>query len=137
AVFSLDRKTLFTGDDDGNIFLYHVDTEKPIQTLHTVTSYPLIVPNDEQDRNLLLSPIQSLTLSKDGNILAAGRLDGKIILWDTKTKTFFTSFTYPNLLYKVLLSSDGRLLVSSDKKGTIILWDVTKKVPLRTIHATA
>jgi WD40 repeat protein len=48
-VLSPDGKTLFTGDDDGNIFLYDVDTEKPIQTLHTVTGYPLIVPNDEQE----------------------------------------------------------------------------------------
>ncbi len=83
AVFSRDGKTLITGSDDGKVVLWDIVQEKPTAILDTAV-YPVIKPIQEVYGSLL--SIQSLAISGDGRMIAAGRLDGVITLWDMKTK---------------------------------------------------
>src|SRR5205823_6346567 len=75
-----------------------------------------------------------LMLSRDGETLASGRLDGTIILWNLKTRKPFAQFTFPNRLDKLMLSADGQtVMAGGDEDGvTFALWNVVKgtSIPL-------
>src|SRR6266567_7243723 len=91
-MFSPDGTILFTGSEDGKVFLQDARSGKPLGTLDT-TRYPLLKPKHANDENLLA--IASLALSRDGSILATGRSDGSIILWNLKSETPLALFRYP------------------------------------------
>jgi WD40 repeat protein len=132
ALFSPDGKLLFTGDEHGQVLVQDAHTGKLLRTLPT-GSYPLLTPPNAQGKSL--AAIQSLALSKDGDKLAAGRLDGTIIIWNLKTgKPLAPPFKHPGLLHKVGLSADGRILASGGDGGTIVIWDVAKQTRLYLLH---
>jgi WD40 repeat protein len=104
-------------------------TGELIGTLDT-TIYPLRKLKQAGIESLL--SIQSLAFSRNGHILAAGRLDGTIILWDMKTRKPLAQFTYTNLLRKIVLSADGQILVASGDGNTFTLWNVAKRIVIHT-----
>jgi WD40 repeat protein/serine/threonine protein kinase len=126
-VFNADGTRVFAGSSDGKLLLYDVKTGKVIDTFDTA-SYPIVPNNSTRDD---LHTIESLALSQDGTKLAAGRLDGTIIVWDTRTKQSF-SFVDPHLLYRIALSSDGQTLAASEGGDIIALWNVTQRSLIRT-----
>ena len=131
AVFSSDGKTLFTGNDQGEIFPYDVTTRKAPGPLDTTKLYP---PRKAKPGEIeFLSSIRSLALSKNGTILAIGRQDGTILLWNTNTRNFVAHLHQTNLLQKIALSPDGQTVASVDDNGTIILWNVAKLQPSHTL----
>ncbi len=127
-VFNADGTLVFSGSIDGKVLLYDVRKGKFVDTLDTAR-YSIVPKKNVQDD---LRTIESLALSGDGRTLAAGRLDGTIILWDTRTKESF-AFVSPHLLYQIALSSDGRTLAASEGGDIITLWNVTKRTPIRTL----
>ncbi len=130
TVFTPDGRRVLAGNDDGKIIVEDVKTAKLITVLDTV-GYSLRTPKDQTSNNL--HSIQSLALSRDGTTLAAGRLDGTIILWNMKMGKSFVPFVYPTLLYKVILSTNGQVLAAVGSGNTIILWDIAKKIMLHSI----
>ncbi|WP_188989889.1 TIR domain-containing protein [Saccharopolyspora thermophila] len=70
--------------------------------------------------------IYSLAYSRDGKLLAAGRGDGAVLLWDTASRQPvgrpLTGHTGP--VGAVAFSPDGNLLASTGDDGTVRLWDV-------------
>ncbi len=129
ALFTPDGLMVLTGSENGKVLLQDAKTGKLIDTLDT-SSYPLLTPQNAAGKNL--SAIESLALS--GTTVAAGRLDGTIIVWDLQTRKFLALFKHPALLHKISLSSDGHILASGGDGGTIMLWDVAKQAPLRSLH---
>ena len=121
-VFSTDGTKLFTGSANGKIFLQNVATGRFIQMLDT-TRFPA-TPIGKQYGNPLA--IESLALGGKGKILASGRLDGTIVLWDTQKGEMLREFGKANPLYKIVLSSNGQVLASSGEGDTITIWDAAK-----------
>ena len=131
ALFSPNGKILLTGNDNNSVLLQDAHTGKLLDKL-TMAGFSPLAPKNAQDQNL--SALQSLALNSNGTVLAAGRLDGTIVLWNLKTKALLARFTFPGLLYKIVLSADGHFLVAGGDGGTIMLWDATKKRLLYSLH---
>ncbi|KAL4736602.1 hypothetical protein BDV11DRAFT_207472 [Aspergillus similis] len=69
-------------------------------------------------------PVQSVTFSPDGRLLASGSYDNTIKLWDPSTgelRQTLEGHSHP--VQSVTFSPDGRLLASGSYDNTIKLWD--------------
>ncbi len=124
VLFSPNGKTIFTGTDGGQVLLLDSSTGELQATLGDLSVYPL-----PQSPGRPLAAIESMALSGNGKILAAGRTDGTIFLWDWKTKKVLPAspLKYPGHLSKVMLSADGHLLAAGGDGGVVMLWDVGRQ----------
>ena len=122
-LFSSDGKTIFIGTDDGKVLLLDSGTGKLQATLDDVSAYPLPPLTGKQ-----MSAIKSIACSADGKILAAGRADGTILLWDLNTRRVLPTspLKYSGRLSKIMLSADGHLLVAGGDGKVVMLWDVIR-----------
>lgn len=85
----------------------------PWQCLHTLT------------RNNVLSNVNSIAISPDGNILASGNDDKSIIFWDLKTFGAIANIRgHSQAVKSVAFSPDGKLLATASDDKTIKIWDV-------------
>ncbi|MCI0709074.1 MAG: protein kinase [Chloroflexi bacterium] len=99
---------------------------------------PLLVSHILMDHQ---SPIQTLALSPDGDLLAsAGGFvgsadsDNAIRLWDTTTgELLHTLDQHLDVVTRVAFSPDGNWLASSSADTTVILWDLSGDVPAPTL----
>ena len=77
-------------------------------------------------KNFYSNSPNSKALSPDGKILALGKTDTTVELWDTHTGKLKTTLrNHKGWVSVVAFSPDGRLLVSSDHSNVINLWDAT------------
>lgn len=131
-VFDPAGRTIIAGSDNGQIFLEDAKTGNTIKTLDMPTSiYPLLNPKHGTYDNL--EAIQSLAISRDGRLLASGRYDGTVVLWDMQTgKPISPPFLHPNPVSKVMLSADGQILAIGGTT-TVQLWDVVKRTVISSI----
>jgi len=68
--------------------------------------------------------VNSLSLSGDGKLLAAGKDFGRVVLWDLQERKFLRAFeTGQGIVRAVALSPDGKLLVTGGN-SELKLWDV-------------
>jgi serine/threonine protein kinase/WD40 repeat protein/type II secretory pathway predicted ATPase ExeA len=129
-LFSRDGSHIFFGTQNGKIESLSLKPgSTPSVFLDTTTAYPL---SAVAGGNVDYFSVHSLALDKSGHLLAAGRLDGEILIIDLSTRQVIAQFHLPQVLDKVQLSDDGRILVADDVDGTIMLWDVAKNVLLHT-----
>jgi WD40 repeat protein len=65
-----------------------------------------------------------LAISPDGNLVAAGSEDGKIVLWDwaAREKLGAPLEGHTGEIISLVFSPDSRALVSVDQYGTIVFW---------------
>ncbi len=123
VAFSPDGTTAAVASTDGIILLWNL-AQKRLQDRLNAT-----IPGSTNNPSAIIS----LDWSQQ-NILAAGRQDGKIQLWDMKRKTPLLNFVHPQSLSKILFSPDGRFLASigePTKQGNqLMLWSIEKRVAL-------
>ncbi|HOW74017.1 MAG TPA: protein kinase [Phycisphaerae bacterium] len=62
-------------------------------------------------------------LSPDGKLLACGRYDGKVIIWDLERRQARPEMYHQGEIAAVAFSPDGRLLATGSNYGTLRLWD--------------
>jgi WD40 repeat protein len=85
----------------------------PWQCLHTLTG------------NGVLSYVNSIAISPDGNILVSGNDDKSIIIWDLKTFEASANIRgHSQAVKSVAFSPDGKLLATASDDKTIKIWDV-------------
>ncbi|HTK11970.1 MAG TPA: protein kinase [Ktedonobacteraceae bacterium] len=126
-LFSPDGQRIYVGRADGTIEIRSASSsQNPLKsTLLKTDAYTGNPLSKSQSSNPLAE--RSLALNKDGTILAAGRTDGLITLWNVQSQspTLLAHFLHPGLLHRVQLSDDAHVLVSSSSSGTIDVWNIS------------
>ncbi|MCV3216695.1 serine/threonine protein kinase [Plectonema radiosum NIES-515] len=85
----------------------------PWQCLHTLTG------------NGVLSNVNSIAISPDGNILVSGNDDKSIVFWDLNRKEAIANIKgHSQAVKSVALGTDGKLLATASDDKTIKIWDV-------------
>lgn len=109
VAFSVDSKILASGSEDGNLYLWDIETGMKLKTLTEATEN-----------------IFSVAFSSDGKTLASGNAGNTIRLWDIATGEKLKTFTgHTNWVFSVAFSPDGQTLASGSWDHTIRLWDTT------------
>jgi WD40 repeat protein len=88
----------------------------------------------------LKSTPESLALSPDGSLLAAGGLSGDVTFWDTKRHRKVPSPRSPNgaPVWNLTFSADGKKLSARGADGLLQVWDTSRRPPrLRSRTKTA
>ncbi len=107
--FSLDGKTV-ASSGDGGVRLWELETGKEIRRI------------GEQ------APTQSLALSPDGKLLAAGGWDNLVYLWEVASGKEIAKLSgHQGVVIAVAFAADGKTLASGGDHGAIRLWDVAGK----------
>ncbi len=110
-LFSQDRTTLANQEKDRQFLLWDVKSGK------------LKEPFTEKMSDVF-SNSRSRILSPDGTILAVGKSDGTVQLWNTHTGENKATFKkHKKYISALAFSTDGRLLAAGDAQQTIHLWD--------------
>ncbi|KAG2748760.1 WD40 repeat-like protein [Suillus brevipes Sb2] len=66
-----------------------------------------------------------MALSPNGEIVASGCSDGKVILWDIETRKVISRWTrHTNVVEALCWSADGEGVASGSWDGTAKVWDV-------------
>ena len=116
VAFSRDSKILASGSEDGNLYLWDVETGKRLKAL------------TEDTENIF-----SVVFSSDGKTLASGNAGNTVRLWDIDTgEKLETLIGHTNWVFSVAFNPDGRTLASGSWDKTIRLWDTTTKQQLKT-----
>jgi WD40 repeat protein len=124
AVFSSDGNVVIAGNSEGRIMLREAATGKLLDILDaTMGSRPTFDPLNPFNVPLA---IEGLALSTDGHILASGRSDGLILLWDMATRKPITHFSLGThaQLQSLTFNPNGRILAATYSDGTVLLWDI-------------
>ena len=73
--------------------------------------------------------VWSVALSPDGSLAASGSDDGRVLLWDARTRQpvgpALAGHARP--VASIAFSPDGKLLASASDDRTIVLWDVARR----------
>jgi WD40 repeat protein len=93
---------------------YPITRHLPWRCSYTLTAHPS-----------MLSSVNSIAISPDGNTLASGHDDKTIKLWDLNTKQQLHIFVgHCKAVKSVAFSPDGKILATASDDKTIKLWDV-------------
>ena len=118
-----DFNILAKADTDGIINLWNVDTGDEINKLKN----QYIIDGYGKD---FIRQILQIAISPDGRILAGGRADGVINVWDITTGNRIKTLNgHVGDVTYLKFSPDGQTLVSSGIDGTTLLWDLTALSP--------
>ena len=149
--FSRDGQTLASGDFDGRIIIWNVQSRPQIEKQLDVHNriFGLAFSPDGQwlvsggvDQKLTLwntttwqqerqleghkNTVNTLAFSPDGQFLASGDNDGKLIIWDTSTfevkQILVAPNTKPAEIMHLDFSPDGKTIATGDNGGAIYIW---------------
>jgi WD40 repeat protein len=69
--------------------------------------------------------VKSLAFSPDGLVLAAGCVDGSVVVWETAARRSRATLRgHAGIVNGLAFSPDGRSLATADHDGTLCVWDV-------------
>ena len=106
VVFSPDGTRIVTGDWNGKITLWDINTAAALTT-YTHKDY-----------------VNSITFSPNGKFIATGSRDATATLWDVETGTALFTITHQDSVTSTAFSPDGTLLAASSRDSTATLWHI-------------
>ncbi|MFY9610837.1 MAG: AAA family ATPase [Blastocatellia bacterium] len=127
AVYSVaiekNGKILASGGKDGTVRLWNIESQKELGP-------PLIHRHSMGDEERAADAVYNVAFSPDGNIVASGGFDGRIILWDIKERKQAGGPLFVKApVFSMAFSHNGTMIASGDNVGEVKLWDVgTRKV---------
>ena len=153
VVFSKDGRFLFDGGEQGEIDVWNIATGRVIQSLNCrgsvksialspdgrkiavasskyVTMWDIASPTESNDSCVLhirrpLSQVCSISVPSVGDVLAAGREDGQVVLLNLLQSSPLTSFgRVHGAASTVALSPDAKSLLCISSTLAVTLWDV-------------
>jgi WD40 repeat protein/energy-coupling factor transporter ATP-binding protein EcfA2 len=68
------------------------------------------------------NPVQSVTFSPDGQLIASSSQDNTVKLWSLNGNVINTLYGHTNVVTQVTFSPDGQFLASGDGDNKVILW---------------
>eukprot|EP01104_Vermistella_antarctica_P012122 TRINITY_DN3455_c0_g1_i1.p1 TRINITY_DN3455_c0_g1~~TRINITY_DN3455_c0_g1_i1.p1 ORF type:complete len:489 (+),score=18.48 TRINITY_DN3455_c0_g1_i1:60-1469(+) len=100
---------LVSCSDDNTMFLWHpAEAKKPILRMHGHAR-----------------PVNLVSFSPDGRLVASASWDNSLKLWDGITGKFISTCKgHVNAVYQVCWSSDSRMVVSGSKDSTVKVWSL-------------
>jgi WD40 repeat protein/transcriptional regulator with XRE-family HTH domain len=114
VAWSPDGRLIASGDFEGRIHIWNVETRQPILSMQTQERHNKWIP--------------TLAFAPTGNMLASGSGDGTIKLWEVTSGHLLQTLTgHSNLIHTVIWSPDGCTLASGSRDRIIWLWDVKQK----------
>jgi WD40 repeat protein len=85
--------------------------------------------------DIISQGISVVALSSDGKLLAGGNNDGRIIIWDTRSRKRIRTFQHNNIAPGFIIFHPSKTwLIVADHRDTVIVWDYNtneKKVIIR------
>jgi WD40 repeat protein len=105
------------GGADGTVTVWQLPDGQQLATLPSARSRP----GDQ----LVGTTILQLQFDPEGKRLAVARADGKVILWNPRSRWGLTEFQgHRREVRSLAFSPDGAMLASADVHGRIVLWNV-------------
>jgi WD40 repeat protein len=115
-----DGRSIVSADTGGAVIVWDVDRRERLRTMA-----PAADP----------APIESLGVSTDGELVAAGRRDGNVTVWETATgRLRGTLRAGEHAVSAVSFSPEGELLATGDGRGNVVVWDRTGQEVRRFFH---
>ena len=115
--FNANGQTLVSGGLNGTLRLWDVVSGKQ---LHTFTNQRL--SNNQAAQSAAATVV---SFNSDGTVLASGRKNGSIHLWDVVTGQLMQTLRgHADAISSVSFSPNGLTIVSTGKDATVRLWDV-------------
>ena len=115
-VYSPDGATIATASWDSTVRLWHADTGKYKATLKHTQGVNAALPWRRS-----ANAINAIVYSPDGATIATGTRDGKVRLWDARTRRLKTEFTAR--VVSITYSPDSNTIATVSSDGTAALWD--------------
>jgi len=131
VAFSADNKMLVSGDVNGQVKVWDVETGGNVLNLKGLSE-----PKTKIGGN---GPAVVIAYSPNGKIIAGStNSNADIIIWDAATGAQLKTLKgnanyYPNYVSSISFTPDGKNLASGYGDHTVILWDVSKGIKLRTL----
>ncbi len=117
-----------------NVEAYHIGQSSPSVPLTDVRGgFATMLLSHAHLDAFLESPVSlwAAVYSPDGNTLATAGSDGRVDLWDVKTRKLLASLKgHQDSVLAVAYSADGKKLATASEDKTVILWDVASRKPL-------
>jgi len=116
-VFHSDRVTLASGGEDGRARLWYLPGKKEGTILES---------QDEQEGKSP-DPVHAVALSPDGSLLATGRADGIVRLWDAASGALLSArVRHVQAVRSLAFSPDGARLFSGSEDGDLMIRELTR-----------
>lgn len=116
----------------GNVILPKVP--KDIQTKTAINLQQVLSRIQEYNRFNQDSEVISVAFSPDGQTIASGSRDGKVILWRSDGQIIRPMNGHKIVVFAVSFSPDGEILASASKDKTIKLWRTSDGKLIRTLY---
>ena len=118
-VYSPDGKTIATASRDSTVRLWHADTGKHKATLKHTQGFNATLP-----WNRYANAVYAIAYSPDSTTIATGTQNGKVRLWDARTRRLKTQFTaHASRVTSIAYSPDSTTIATASGDRTAELWD--------------
>jgi RNA polymerase sigma factor (sigma-70 family) len=114
--FAPDDKSLASAGIDNKVRIWDLGAGR---VNHVLPHELLAAPNAQ--------PIQFLTYSRDGKLLATGaRGNTNVYLWDPATGKEIRRLDHPSGVESIVFAPEGKMLAVGDRAGQVNLWDAVE-----------